>query len=80
MKKYPISQILMMFLFCFAISLLLPQPACAQEGGMVEALTVVPGKAGFCPGKGKSMQKKAQENNKGAAATKRIRIYNNKGK
>ena len=80
MKKYPISQILMMFLFCFAISLLLPQPACAQEGGMVEALTVVPGKAGFCPGKGKSMQIKAQVNTNGAAATIRIRIYNNKGK
>ena len=52
MKKYPISQILMMFLFCFAISLLLPQPACAQEGGMVEALPLFQARRVFAQAKG----------------------------
>lgn len=80
MKKYAIPQIVLLFLSCIALCLLLPKPVFAEEGKMVETLSVAPGKKGFTPGKGKSLRIKTQVNTNGAAVTLRIRIYNKKGK
>lgn len=80
MKKYPVSRIFAALVFCLALCLCLPHPVSAEEGGMVEGLTVSSGKKGFCPGKGKSLSIKAQVNTNGAPVTVRIRIYNKKGK
>ena len=80
MKKHGILSILMLFSICLAIGVLLPQPVSAEEGQMVESLTVSVGKKGFCPGKGKFLYIKAGINTGYQPATVRIRIYNAKGK
>lgn len=80
MKKQGMNRILALFLLCFAIGVLLPKPVLAEEGQMIENLTISPAKKAFCPGKGKYLRIQASIYTGDCPATVRIRIYNNKGK
>ncbi len=80
MKQNRIQRLLLLFVLCLAVGVGLPQPAAADEGGIIESMSVSPSKKGFCPGSGKTLKIKATVGALPEAMTVRIRIYNSKGK